>query len=58
MKCKHLSLVAVFSLILTPFAMAESAADFLFSQGFNAEKKGNYSQAAKLYEKACNGKDF
>ena len=54
MKCKSLLLTAVFSFALTPLAMAESAED-LFYQGVNAYKQGNYTQAAKLSEQACNG---
>ncbi|MBR6877271.1 MAG: sel1 repeat family protein, partial [Neisseriaceae bacterium] len=54
MKRKLLLLTAVFSFSLTPLAMAESAED-LFYQGVNAYKQGNYSQAAKLSEQACNG---
>ena len=54
MKRKLLLLTAVFSFALTPLAMADSAED-LFYQGVNAYKQGNYSQAAKLSEQACNG---
>ena len=54
MKLKSLLLATVFSFTLTPFAMAESAKD-LFNQGVNAYNKGNYAQAAKLFEQACNG---
>ena len=53
MKLKSLLLAAVFSFALTPFAMAEG----LFYQALQAEASGNYSQAAKLYEQACNGGD-
>ena len=56
MKYKSLLLTAVFSFTLTPLAMAESAED-LFYQGVDAYDKGNYAQAAKLYEQACNGGD-
>ena len=55
-KRKSLLLATVFYFALTPLAMAESAED-LFYQGVNAEKKGNYAQAAKLWEQACNGGD-
>ncbi|MBP5790158.1 MAG: sel1 repeat family protein, partial [Neisseriaceae bacterium] len=54
MKRKLLLLTAVFSFALTPLAMAKSAED-LFKQGVDAYNKGDYSQAAKLYEQACNG---
>ncbi|MBO7381126.1 MAG: sel1 repeat family protein, partial [Neisseriaceae bacterium] len=54
MKRKLLLLTAVFSFALTPLAMAESAENLL-NQGFNAYDKGNYTQAAKLYEQACHG---
>ena len=54
MKRKLLLLAACFSFALTPLAMAESAED-LFNQGVNAANKGNYAQAAKLFEQACHG---
>ena len=54
MKYKSLLLATCFSFALTPLAMAKNAED-LFNQGINADDKGNYTQAAKLYEQACNG---
>ena len=54
MKRKLLVLTAVFSFALTPLAMAESVEN-LFYQGVNAHKQGNYTQAAKLFGKACHG---
>lgn len=54
MKRQLLLLAAVFSFALTPLAMAESAEN-LFNQGVHAHKQGNYSQAAKLFGKACHG---
>ncbi|MBR0128465.1 MAG: sel1 repeat family protein [Neisseriaceae bacterium] len=54
MKRKLLLLAACFSFALSPLAMAESAED-LFYQGVHAHKQGNYSQAAKLFGKACHG---
>lgn len=53
-KRKSLLLATVFSFALTPLAMADSAED-LFYQGVNAKKKGNYAQAAELFEQACHG---
>ena len=53
---KRLFLLLCFSFALTPFAMAESA-EYLFLQGRNADGKGNYAEAAKWYEQACNGGD-
>ena len=54
MKLKQLLLAACLSFSLIPFAMAENAED-LFYQGVNAANQGNYTQAAKLFEQACNG---
>ncbi|MBP5790440.1 MAG: sel1 repeat family protein [Neisseriaceae bacterium] len=51
MKLKSVLLTAVFT--LTPLAQAENAEN-LFYQGVHAHKQGDYTQAAKLWEKDCN----
>ena len=52
MKFKYILTVCL-CLIFTQFAIAEQAEDFL-NQGIQAFKQGNYTQATKFYEKACN----
>ena len=44
----------VLSCILSHTAIAQSAEDYL-KQGMEAYKKDNFTQAAQLFEKACNG---
>ena len=51
-KLKSFLLITCFSFVLTPLAMAESAED-LFNQGIKSQDKGDYAQAAKLFEKVC-----
>ena len=53
MKLKFACLLAL-SCVLSHTAIAQSAEDYL-KQGMEAYKKDNFTQAAQLFEKACNG---
>lgn len=52
-KLKSFLLIACFSFTLTPLAMAAESIEDLFYQGVKAQDKGDYAQAAKLFEKVC-----
>ncbi|MBO7554921.1 MAG: sel1 repeat family protein, partial [Neisseriaceae bacterium] len=55
MKCKYL-LTTCLCLIFAPLATAENVKN-LSNQGQQAQKQGNYTQAAQLYKQACNSGD-
>ena len=55
MKLKSLLFTAYLSLFVSPFAIAQNAED-IGKQAVTAYKQGNYSQAAKLSEQACNSR--